>query len=88
MVSLLTQYGIENLQTTLDAFSSLGNDILSGEITAEVKAVNKKALRKFKMKEACVMVNRSDAFLRKLEQSDPVFEPEKLTASVTIPWSL
>ncbi len=78
MSSTLTQYGIDDLQTILGAFSDLGTDILSGEVTKEIKAVNKKTLRKFKMKEACEMIGRSDAFLRKLEQTDSEFEPEKI----------
>ena len=78
MSNVLTQYGVEDLETILDAFSNIGSDILSGEVTEDVKAINKKSLRKFKMKEACEMVGRSDAFLRKLEQSDPEFEPEKV----------
>lgn len=77
----LTQYGIEDLQTVLAAFSELGADILSGEITPYVKAVNKKTLRKFKMKEACEMIGRSDAFLRKLEQTDPSFAAEKVNGT-------
>lgn len=78
MNTALTQYGVDDLQIILGAFSDLGTDILSGEITKDVKAVNKKTLRKFKMKEACEMIGRSDAFLRKLEQSDPLFEAEKV----------
>lgn len=78
MSTALTQYGVDDLQNILKAFSDLGTDILSGEVTKDIKAVNKKTLRKFKMKEACEMIGRSDAFLRKLEQTDPAFEPEKI----------
>ncbi|NNM60354.1 MAG: AAA family ATPase [Legionellales bacterium] len=78
MTSALTQYGVDDLQIILGAFSDLGTDILSGVVTEHIKAVNKKELRKFKMKEACEMTERSDAFLRKLEQADPSFEPEKI----------
>jgi chromosome partitioning protein len=78
MSTALTQYGVDDLQNILGAFSNLGTDILSGEVTEDIKAINKKTLRKFKMKEACEMIGRSDAFLRKLEQTDKSFEPEKI----------
>lgn len=78
MKTALTQYGVEDLQNVLGAFSELGNDILSGSFAEDFKAVNQKALRKFKMKEACEMVGRSDAFFRKLEQADSSFEAEKV----------
>ena len=75
----LTHYGVEDLQNLLDAMSRLGQDILTGEIVEDIHSVNKKDLRKFKMKEACTMINRSDAFLRKLEQSNPdEYTPEKI----------
>jgi len=74
----LTHYGVDDLQNVLGAFGNLGTDILSGEVTEEIKAINKKTLRKFKMKEACEMIGRSDAFLRKLEQADKAYEPEKV----------
>jgi len=73
----VTQYGVDDLQTILEAFSNLGKDILSGDVTEDIKSINKKSLRKFKMKEACDLINRSDAYLRKLEQNDPSLEPEK-----------
>ena len=63
----LTQYGVEDLKCVLEAFSKLGQDILAGKITDDVGAVNKKSLRTFRMKEACKLTQRSDAFLRKLE---------------------
>lgn len=77
MSTPLTQYGVDDLQTILNAFSDLGNDILSGTID-EFTDINQKELRKFKMKEACEMIGRSDGFLRNLEKTDPSFEPEKL----------
>ena len=77
MSATSTQYGIDDLQNILGAFSNLGTDIFSGEVTETIKPVNKKKLRRFKMKEACKMIGRSDSFLRKLEQTDPVFKPKK-----------
>lgn len=78
MSTALTQYGTEDFQALLDAFSRVGKDILLGDIAEEVRAVNKKQLRKFKMKEACEMIGRSDSFLRKLEQEEPEYTPEKI----------
>ena len=72
------QYSIDNLQSLLSTFSLLGKDILSGKITEDIKAVNKKTLRTFRMKEACELIGRSDAFLRKLEVSDPLYKPQKI----------
>lgn len=77
MVSPLTHFGIDNLENVLNAFSSLGQDILSGDITDIVRPINSKSLRYFKMKEVCKMVGRSDAFLRKLEKDDLKFTPKK-----------
>lgn len=74
----LTQYGVEDLQILLQAFGRLGESMLSGEITEEITAVNKKQLRLFKSKEACQMIGRSDTFLKKLEKSDPSYTPQKI----------
>lgn len=74
----LTQYGIDDLQIILNAMSNLGQDILSGDIVDDIKSINKKKLRTFKMKEACQMINRSDAFLRKLEITDNKYMPIKI----------
>ena len=41
------------------------------------KIAKKKTLRKWKMKEACQMIGRSEAFLRKLETDSPEYAPEK-----------
>lgn len=76
-MSALTHYGVDDLATLLDSMSELGQSILTGDIVQDLKSINKKELRKFKMKEACSMTDRSDAFLRKLEQSDKQFEPSK-----------
>ena len=81
MSSLLTQYGIENLKVLLEAFNELGQDILSGKITEEVNPVNKKSLRTFRMKEACQLVGRSDAFIRKLENQSKDFFPHKVNGT-------
>ena len=77
-MSALTHYGVDDLQGLLDAMSRLGQDILTGDIVENIHTVNKKQLRKFKMKEACQMIGRSDAFLRKLEQSDKKYRPLKI----------
>jgi chromosome partitioning protein len=77
-MSALTHYGVDDLATLLDSMSDLGQSILTGDIVQDIKSINKKELRKFKMKEACLMTDRSDAFLRKLEQSDKSFEPCKI----------
>lgn len=74
----LTQYGVEDLKCVLEAFSKLGQDILAGKITDDVGAVNKKSLRTFRMKEACKLTQRSDAFLRKLETQNQEFKPNKI----------
>ena len=75
----LTHYGVDDLQQLLDAMSRLGQDILTGDVVDDIHAINQKILRKFKMKETCKMIDRSDAFLRKLEQSEPEFyTPEKI----------
>ena len=74
----MNQYSVENLNITLEGFNNLVADMLSGEITEELQAIEKKQLRKFKMKEACELIGRSDAYLRKLEAEDSSFAPEKI----------
>lgn len=78
MKRVLTQYGIDDIKITLDAFSRLTKDMLSGDITKDLEAVSPKILRKFKMKEASEMIGRSDAYLRKLEkENEELYSPEK-----------
>lgn len=80
MRKVLTQYGIDDVKATLDAFSRLTKDVLSGDITKDLEAITPKTLRKFKMKEASKMIGRSDAYLRKLEkenENEKLYSPEK-----------
>ena len=74
----LTQFGINDLQQTLKEFSETGTEVLSGEISEDVRTVVQRKLRKFKMKEACEMIGRSDAYLRSLGKDDPTLAPIKI----------
>ena len=74
----ITQYGVDDLGATLNHFKECCDKILYGNTDEEALSLNKKTLRKFKMKEACEMTGRSDAFLRKLENTDTKYEPEKI----------
>lgn len=74
----LTQYGVDDLQVLLKSFGQLGEKILSGDITEEIKAVNKKQLRSFKTKEACKLIGRSDTFLKNLEKTGAEYVPKKI----------
>jgi chromosome partitioning protein len=55
----------------------MGNDLLSNLLKYYSEPHEKKTLRYWKMKDACQMIGRSEAFLRKLENDDPTFTPYK-----------
>lgn len=74
----ITQYGAEDLQILLKSFGKLGEKILSGDISEEIKAVNKKKLRFFKTKEASKLIGRSDTFLKNLEKVGEEYIPKKI----------
>ena len=74
MPSPLTQYGTEDLAITLATLSG----IIEKRVAKSDSNTPRKQLRKFKMREASDMVERSDAYLRKAETESPDFMPEKI----------
>jgi len=73
----ITHFGTSNATNLMSGFHELGNDLLSDLLKYYANPHEKKTLRTWKMKDACNMIGRSEAFLRKLELDDPSFIPQK-----------
>lgn len=72
-----THYGVSEASKLMSAFHVMGNELLTNLLQYYSEPNKKKTLRKWKMKEACQMIGRSEAFLRKLETDSPEFAPQK-----------
>lgn len=74
---ILTQYGVDNASELMNGFHEIGNNLLSELLQYYSSPNEKKTLKMWKMKDACKMIGRSEAFLRKLEQEHPIYTPSK-----------
>lgn len=80
----ITHFGTSNASQLMSGFHEMGNDLLYNLLKYYSDPHEKKTLRLWKMKEACKMIGRSEAFLRKLEIEDPLFKPQKDSSGVRL----
>ncbi len=74
----LTHFGIKDASNLMEAFHNLGNDMLTNLMEFYAAPNQKKTLKTWKMKEATEMVGRSEAYIRRLEEESPEYQPEKI----------
>jgi chromosome partitioning protein len=77
MIDQVTHFGTSNSSRLMSGFHELGNDLLSDLLKYYSNPYEKKTLRTWKMKEACEMIGRSEAYLRKLEIEDNDYSPPR-----------
>lgn len=73
---MITHFGSENTGHLMTSFHSVGQNILNNLLQIYAAPLDKKTLRTWKMKEASLMIGRSESYLRKLEVSHPEFKAE------------
>lgn len=71
----ITIFGTKDATNLMSAFHGLGNELLTELLRYYSAPHEKKSLRTWKMKDACEMIGRSEAYIRKLEKLDSVYKP-------------
>ena len=77
MEKQLNKHEIQNASKIMAGFHEIGTNLLTELLKYYASPGEKKSLKFWKMKEACKMIGRSEAFLRKLENEHPSFTPYK-----------
>jgi chromosome partitioning protein len=73
---MLTHFGSENTGILMESFYKVGQNVLKDLLQIYSAPLDKKTLKKWKMKEASLMIDRSESYLRKLEASHPEFKAD------------
>tara|TARA_R110002167_G_scaffold93474_7_gene250507 strand:- start:17474 stop:18664 length:1191 start_codon:yes stop_codon:yes gene_type:complete len=77
MAEPITHFGTSDASKLMSGFHEMGNDLLTNLLKYYSEPYEKKTLRSWKMKEACEMIGRSEAYLRKLESESDEYIPKK-----------
>ena len=72
----LTHYGTKDASNLMYGFHEIGNTKLKELLDIYSAPKDRKTLRTWKMKEACDLIGRSEAYVRKLESSSPEYKAE------------
>lgn len=72
----LTHYGTKDASNLMYGFHKVGNTKLEELLDIYSAPKDRKTLRTWKMKEACELIGRSEAYIRKLESSSPEYKAE------------
>ena len=82
MTNPITHFGTSDASKLMSAFHNLGNELLADLLKYYARPNEKKSLRTWKMKDACQMIGRSEAFLRKIENESSEYIPHKDASGV------
>jgi chromosome partitioning protein len=73
---MITHFGSEDTGNLMQSFYKVGQNVLGDLLQIYSAPLDKKTLKKWKMKDASLMIDRSESYLRKLEVSHPEFKAE------------
>jgi len=77
MSDQITHFGVSNASQLMSGFHEMGNELLTNLIQYYSEPNEKKTLRMWKMKEACQLIGRSEAYVRNLEKESTEYIPYK-----------